>query len=154
LVVVTVCVLVSVFVAATDWAGGAGAVAMLVQRYRMGDPDAARTFEAIGMSPDDFSMFAGEPNTSIIRQPNIGTPVQQSSTQDQQPSANRTPRTVVASTQSKTSKETPKLPDMMSAPMPPWMVGKSARNLPQSRPKAETKPQVTKSKPKVKVKAK
>lgn len=45
--------------------GGAAGVSSLIMRYRMGDPDAMRTFEAIGMSPDDLSMFAGEPGTQL-----------------------------------------------------------------------------------------
>lgn len=40
--------------------GGAAGVASLIQRYRMGDPDAANTFRAIGISPDELEMFAGD----------------------------------------------------------------------------------------------
>lgn len=38
----------------------AAGIASLIAKYRMGDPDAARTFQAVGMSPDDLSMFAGD----------------------------------------------------------------------------------------------
>lgn len=135
--------------------GGAAGVAALIQRYRMGDPDAARTFAAIGMSPDDFAMFAGEPSSSIARQPNAGVVAAQAGSEDQQPQPQRAARPTSPQAPRSAAQETPKLPDMMSAPMPPWMTGKSARNLPQSRPKAKPNAKVdTKAKPKVKVKAK
>lgn len=40
--------------------GGTAGVASLISRYRMGDPDAARTFQAIGIHPDELAMFAGD----------------------------------------------------------------------------------------------
>lgn len=45
-------------------AGGTAGIGKLIQAYNMGDPDAARTFQAIGMSPDDLSMFAGGPTNN------------------------------------------------------------------------------------------
>lgn len=47
--------------------GGTAGVAALISRYRMGDPDAARTFQAVGINPDDLSMFAGEPSSALAR---------------------------------------------------------------------------------------
>jgi len=59
----------STAVAAIAALGGAEGVRRLIMAYRMGDPNAARTFEAIGMSPDDLSMFAGGDQFSAGRQP-------------------------------------------------------------------------------------
>lgn len=42
-------------------AGGLAGAAALALRARMGDPDAANTFKAYGMRPDDFAMFADNP---------------------------------------------------------------------------------------------
>lgn len=44
--------------------GGTAAAGALYQRYLQGDPDAMRTFAAVGMDPDDFSMFAGEASSA------------------------------------------------------------------------------------------
>lgn len=42
-------------------AGGVAGAAALYQRFVAGDADAARTFAAHGMDPNDFAMFADEP---------------------------------------------------------------------------------------------
>lgn len=52
------------FIAALASVGGIAGAAKLYKRYQMGDPDAANTFRAIGMHPDDFAMFADDPAAS------------------------------------------------------------------------------------------
>lgn len=114
--------------------GGAAGVAALIQRYRMGDPDASRTFEAIGMSPDDLSMFALGPT-------NNGSSGTQFPAQPDSESSNPQPTSRSENSKVDTSSNATGESDLRS----PQRQGLKASNLPNSRPKA---------KPKIKVKAK
>lgn len=58
--------------------GGTAAAGALYQKYQAGEPDAMRMFQAIGMDPEDFSMFASEPTSAYDnRTPRLGAPVEQ-----------------------------------------------------------------------------
>lgn len=151
--------------------GGVAGVSALLHRYKNGDPDAANTFKAIGVSPDDFSMFASDPANAIGR--NI-TPADRM----QSPDAGLqtvVPRTNIAPTAS-IEGQIPPIGALQMAPtidadaamqqdqyrtnaldaaegveanQRPGGSNIRARNLPDSRPKAKTE-----AKPKSKVKVK
>lgn len=110
--------------------GGAAGVAALIQRARMGDADAARTFEAIGMHPEDLAMFADEPLNQRSGRYDYS---EQSGGQD----ASGEQKASAKGDRPSKAQPTDKSGAPLTAPMPPWFEKLTKADVPKVKVKAK-----------------